>query len=476
MVVGYPDAATNLSPLMDSICNQKHGEIEGIILSDRSDQVIKSVEHFFERMKARGCTLMVTDSQKKLFSAFSRCDYLCFPDPQSILDPDFTSTMTGFLEKSTNYGAARCNGMFVDERDMDFMIAPIIDVSRHHQGNILDSLIAKETSINTSTWMVKRKAITGEIIKYFPVDSIHWDWQLTLPLAHKNQVGFIDKKLVKLVHRPGGPMSTILTNYEERSRVEENFNAACLDAIESLDSPENEKNRWRKIATIVSIKNRINIDRTFRQWSNYVGYRIELSNILEECGGDAKTLDLVPGIPDDIDSIRVEDAIGILTYHYSNLLLLVLMNRLQENAIRWILQRGFGVYHDLSKGRSFVVYGAGAAAKGILSTFLVMGFCPMVIWDKSAKAGQTLWGIPVTTPQFSAIPEHDREDTEIIVAIGHRPAAQEVKQYLNDSGFSRITHVVEPEGVRIYFQNLIETSAAADICTDSEDKRMGHGH
>ena len=475
MVVGYPDSAIDLSPLLESICNQKHGDIEGIILSERPDTITGTVENFCKRMEAKGCTLVVTDSHEQVFSTLSRCDYLCFPDPESILNPDFTSTMTGFLEKFAEYNAARCNGMFVDERDMDFMIAPLIDISRHHQGDILDSLIAKETSINTCTWMIRAKALAREIIKDFPGDSIHWDWKISLASAHKNQVGFIDENLVKLVHRPRGPMSSILTNYEERNRIEKNFTAACLDTIEGLDAQEDEKSTWRKIAKIVSIKNRIAIDRTFRQWSNFVGYRDELSRILEECNGDAKSLVLEPGMEGRIDFVRTEDATGIFAYHYSNLLLLVLMKRLHEDVAQWILMRGFGVYRDLSKTRRFIVYGAGAAAKGILSTFLVMGFCPEFIWDKSARPGQTLWGIPVTTPELSTIPEHERKETEIIVAIGHRSAAQEVRRHLNDCGFHRVIHVAEPEGVRMYFQNLIETSTAADTCPVSADRRMSHG-
>ncbi len=476
MVVGYPEVTVDLSPLLDSICNQTHGEMEIIVLSDRAAQVIGPAELFSNRMEASGCTLLVTDSQERAFSSLSCCDYFCFPAPESVLEPDFVSTMTGFLEESTEFGAVRCNGIFVDERDMDFIIAPIIDVSRPHEGPIFESLIARETSINICTWMVPRQSMTREIINHFPLNSIHWDWQISLPLAHKNQVGFIDKNLVKLVHHPGGPMKNILTRYEDRNRIEEDFTAACLDTIEGLNAPENEKSTWRKIAKIVSIKNRIKIDKTFRQWSNFVGYRDELSRILEECGGAPGSLDLDICRPSNIEPIRIEDVIGMLTYHYSNLMLLVLMDRLQDDVVSWILRRGFGLYHGVSRGRRFALYGAGGAAWGILPTFLALGFRPEFIWDKSARAGQTLWGIPVTPPRFSAIPEHDRESIEIVVAIGHRAAAEEVRQYLNENGFQRLSHVAESEGLRVYFQNLIAGFSTADICPNSADlKRMSHG-
>ncbi len=476
MVVRYPDVTVDLSPLMDSICSQTHGEMEIVVVPDRADQVAGPVGLFSRRLEARGCPLLVTDSQKRAFGSLSRCDFFCFPDPQSVLEPDFVSATTGFLDESTEFGAVRCNGIYVDERDKDFVIAPVTDVSRPHEGHILESLIARETSINICTWMVPRRAMTGEIINHFPVDPIHWDWQLSLPLAQTNQVGFIDRNLVTLFHRPGGPMTNILTRYGDRNRIEEDFTAACLDAIEGLNAQEDEKVTWRRIAKIVSIRNRIKIDKTFRQWSNYAGYRDELSRILEECGGAPGSLYLYIGRPANIDSIRVEDVIGMLTYHYSNLMLLVLMKRLPDDVSRWILRRGFGVYHDASKGRRFALYGAGGAAWGVLPTFLALGFRPEFIWDRSARTGQTLWGIPVTPPGFSAIPEHDRENIEIVVAIGHRSAAEEVRQLLNEHGFKRLSHVAESEGVRVYFQDLIAGFSTANICPDSAaPERMSHG-
>jgi hypothetical protein len=80
-------------------------------------------------------------------------------------------------------------------------------------------------------------------------------------------------------------MTNILYALRRSESHEEDFTAACLDAIEGLNAQEDEKVTWRRIAKIVSIRNRIKIDKTFRQWSNYAGYRDELSRILEECGG-----------------------------------------------------------------------------------------------------------------------------------------------------------------------------------------------
>lgn len=467
MVVSCPHAATDLSSLIHSIAGQTQGKLGVVIITGTDDPADEQVRRFRQQMEGQGHTLTVANSLDRASGHLSGFDYVCFPDPANILKPDFVSAMVQFLETSPEYGAVRCNGVFVDERDIDFTIAPLIDVTRPHEGDIFSPLLSRQTALTACTWMVRRSVMQWYSVTRFPMDSLSWIWRFALTLAQGNRIGFVDRELLTLVRREDGPMKNILTRYEERTRFEQNYTAACLDAIEELPAPEQKKITWRKIARLVSIKNRITTDRTFRQWSTFAGYQDELSAIFAECGGDPGTLAPDAVRPAGTDFMRAEDITGILTYHYANLLLEVLMERLPADAGRWILSKGFGVFREASSAKRFALYGAGGGAQGILPSLLALGFCPRFIWDRSAQPGRTLLGVPVFPPRFSAIPDHEREDMEIIVSIGHGAAAEEVRQTLIENGFRKLVNISESEGVRIYIQDLITQCAVAHACTSS---------
>jgi hypothetical protein len=451
----------DLTPLLRSVCDQSHRYVDVIVLAAETNGLADKLRPFSEQLAARGSVLVLathrdhgTNATLRSFSSLEG-DYICFPDPECILEPEFASTMAHFLETAPEYGAVRCNGLFVHELDPAFPIGRVIDVSRPHEGSIFESLLLKETSINICSWMVRRAVLEQANVTRVSLDPARWDWQFTLPLAHGNRVGFLNGELFRLVHQLHGPMQTTLTRYNERTRFEAAFFMACLEILECLPTSEAEKDIWRRMVNLVSIKTRINTDNAFRLWFNFLQYRDDLSKLLETCGGSPRGLEVDSRWLEGLQSIRLENAMGLLTYFYSDLLIQVLRKRISQEAAQRVLRAGFGIFRAVSSGRRFCLYGGGAAARDILPWFLALGLRPQCIWDRAAKPGQTLLGTSVTRPDFTSISQSEREDLEVIVAIGYRDAAVEVKKLLREQGFHNVIHVSEPQGARIYLQDLI---------------------
>lgn len=340
----------------------------------------------------------------------------------------------------------------------------------------MESLLSKRTSINICLWMIRRAALQEAAPTGVSLDCARWDWQFSLPLAWKNNVGFVDKELLRIVHYADGLMQETYTRYHERARFEEAFSRACLGVVDTIEAPETVKDTWRKIARITAVRNRIDTDRAFRLWFHFAGCRDELAGIVEECGGNPRGLELDGEQRKAFEPIRVENALGILTSFYADLILQILLGEISGEISGWVLSSGFEAFHAVSSKKRFAIYGGGAAAGDILPFYLALGFRPEHIWDRAARPGQTLLGVPVTPPSFADIPEEERKDIEVIVAIGRPAPAEEVRRLLRGLGFLDVTHVCEARGAHSHIQNMLAEFFSSLSRAEGRGEKDGASH
>ena len=474
MIVRFSSDGLDLAPLMESICRQTSAEINVILVGQRECSAKEVLDGFRDRIEETGGSLVFMLSQAVAIESLPDCDFFCFPSENSSLSPHFCFAMVDFLERAPEYGAVRCRGVLVDERDLDFVIARVPDGPLPFDDDLFLSMLSKETSINASSLMVRREAMDS-VPNPFSVIVSRWDWQFSLPLAHQHKVGFIDMELFRLIHRAHGPMKAVLTRYDERCRFESEFASACLEVVEGLPAGEADKTKWRRIAQAVSIKTRIHTHKTFRLKGRFLEYRDELAALVEKCGGDPRCIRVNQDSSRSLNSLGIEETVGILSYHYADLMLQVLMGRFSAGFAQWVLCTGFGVFQAMASGRRLLMYGAGAAARDVLPNLLSVGLRPQCIWDRSAQLGQTLLGVPVTPPEAESISDQEKERTEVIVAIGSQTVAEESVRFLITLGFHRLVHLAEASGVRRFILNRFSELSAAYVGT-SAAKGPDHAH
>ncbi len=94
-------------------------------------------------------------------------------------------------------------------------------------------------------------------------------------------------------------------------------------------------------------------------------------------------------------------------------------------------------YQSLIKGKKVIFYGAGNQCKRILLYFDELGLnYPMEIWDREAKPGKQLFGIPVCRPDFKTV--KDRDDIFCIITIQNKTIYENVKTSFAEQGFTNV--------------------------------------
>lgn len=483
MVIRYPRCPVNPIPFWESVGHQDHPDLEVVVLAEDPGSGSDSFGDLRERFTSRGILLTVIapeDAGNLTFGSLletARGEYFSFPDTESLLEPEFASTLSEFLDANPACNAVRCNSIFVDELDPAFPIGRGIDTCLPHAGNILESLVIKETSINACFWMMRRAAMEQSVDAPVCLEPAGWDWQFVLPAAYGGNVGFIDKDLLRMVHHANGPMQEMLTRYDERIEFIGAFFGTCIDVIENLNAPEATKTGLKNLARLSCIKEKLDTDRLFSGSGRWAERRGELAGLVKEYGGDPGSLEHELVVEDGSEAIVGERAAVLRLFFYSCLLIRIFSGKIPCETAHRVMQEGLGVFKAVGFKKRFCVYGAGSAAWDILPFFLALGLRPEYIWDRSASPAQSLLGIPVSPPDFSAIPRHEKENLEVIVAIGHLRPAREVRQLLNTAGFSKVVSIWETHGAISYLQDLI-CGHVASCCRpflDQAQERQCHG-
>ena len=94
-------------------------------------------------------------------------------------------------------------------------------------------------------------------------------------------------------------------------------------------------------------------------------------------------------------------------------------------------------YEEQTSGKQILFYGAGNCCRQILLYFDEIGLrYPSSIWDRAARKGQRLFGIPVLTPDFASL--NGCDDTVCIITIESKSISSAVKAELKKNGFTNI--------------------------------------
>lgn len=100
-------------------------------------------------------------------------------------------------------------------------------------------------------------------------------------------------------------------------------------------------------------------------------------------------------------------------------------------------------YQSLTTGKRIIFYGAGNCCKQILLYFDQIGLdYPVEIWDRKARNGQRMFGIPVFRPDFASL--KDRDDVFCVITIESPSISEEVRCSFVENGF---TNVIENKDI-----------------------------
>ncbi len=109
---------------------------------------------------------------------------------------------------------------------------------------------------------------------------------------------------------------------------------------------------------------------------------------------------------------------------------------LSEDLMKTIVKQDDN-YKELIENKKLIFYGAGNCCKQILLYFDQIGLdYPSVIWDRAAREGQKLFGIPVIKPDFPSL--RNKEDVLCVITIESQSISDAVKVSFKENSFGNV--------------------------------------
>ena len=442
LIIPWPRSNRLPQEFVDSILHQKTSNLEIIILTEPA-QDITSAQPLFDMIRLAGWSYKNCHSHDILTAnALFECisgRFVCFPEPDSILDPNFISTMSQYLEQHSHIDGLRCNGAYVDQADTGFIIDHLSYGSPGKTKALLPQILTRQTSLNVALWMMRTSSLKQVQFPPLSLRAWEWNWQFIIPFATQLSTAYIEKKLVKLIRQSPATIKSATSLYELRRSEIKQFSSAGIQILRTMQKELSNQDYWQGILRLRELMDLLHLDRRFRLWKQFPHRWKALCEWYAYLG-----INLFDYQPDLRHKSKVTARMqGIWTEYFGNLALFILAASTgaaqSKSSLESLLNHPKG--HE-----SFVIYGAGAATQELLEIFLALGLRPRVIWDRNATPRQKLFGVPVHTPPSNQKDSNLPLDECIIVVQGQRHNAEQIYKNLSENGFSNILHMADRQG------------------------------
>lgn len=416
MIMPCYNAAQWLDRTLMSILNQDYDNIELIVVNDASsDSTEEKLAEWTERFRKRGYEYVIVKREENggLCAAINTGlslysgKYLCFPDADDYLYPDYVSSLVNALKDDPCCGWAICGAEYVFEGSQETYPLRICDTSIY-KSDFCDMLSARTPH---NAWLIMvRSEYFKKCIGHQILDSrLTQEWPLLFPLSFYGNCKRVTKTLYRYIRRSssmaawvnGAPDDVIAHIKGLRNLAEEVLSHLPL-SIEDR----------KKAKTVLDL---------------HYGFRIYEAYVRSGRNEEAQKIErqLYAIVGDTIGCLNTSSVKMLVEYAIDDLLE-VRMNRVADHyeKIRKSLENGY------------IIYGAGRMAEYLSDSMTAAFGPPEAVWD--AYAGEReLCGIQVKKPDytFAKLP--------VIIAIGNEIMARDAQKVLKSNGFRQVHHCGE---------------------------------
>lgn len=400
--------------MFDSVLSQRWNNIELILVNDGSTDGTREIILTYEaKFLTRGFTPVIVDQENKGRAAAVKrglmCttgEYICVPDCDDILDPEYVSAMAELLMENKEYDCVVCDlsNMIYDYESADCLKR---DPGYGHNATeypykLLESLLLGRKNFCLCSLLCKATFLKSScrLESFVTEPKVSQEIPIWIPLA-------LNHARVLACHRTLYHYNAPSIRGGERSQFtsKESF-ARYLDDVEDLkkkvfkqQSVDDEYEGLRAVLSCYSMQNFLLIHDNIYE-DKYAEEMLERIN-------DTHLLDCI---------IRPEQVYGVNAA--------VLLRYFSNHVIGYPTGR---VNISRRSGGRIIAYAAfGAASSHIRSALVRSDICPDVFWDIAAKPGDHVSGVPVTQPAFKSLGANDT----VLVLLQNILTARQVKAEL----------------------------------------------
>lgn len=196
LIIPIYNAEKYLQDSLTTILRQDYENVEIIVVNDASTDATENILNDFEKkFREKGFSYIIVNRERNggLCAAINSGlliasgEYLCFPDADDELSPNYISSMVFVLEKNKYMGWVRCNYTIVlEEENREYDV--ILPKQSVYQNDYYD-FISKLVPHNAWNMMVKREYFETCIGKQIIDSRLTQEWALLLPLSYVSNYG-----------------------------------------------------------------------------------------------------------------------------------------------------------------------------------------------------------------------------------------------------------------------------------------------
>lgn len=471
MVMACYNSEPYLDKMLDSIlCQTWDEDLELITVNGSStDNTSAKLAEWVQRFLERGFELYNYElPESNLVDALNEGlkhisgDFICFPDSDDWMHPDFCDALVKTLDDNPDCGWAKCDAILADEDGAVLGYR----VSRQAKPEISNDFIRFIAELDTvDAWIIMAR--TEYLKKCLPGLSIAFadshEYHLALTMSYYGNFSHIPQILYHNIRHAGSGYYRSISSYQSSAAYYDKYLQQVTVILKQLPLSDQEYERYITAFKFRTLRLKEQLAVTYNEEEIVEKLTIELTTLVKTICPDANI--------SYIEACFELTCIVLQDY----LLGIPLPSSIKISKIT---------------DTDFVIYGAGMKCLENLPTLLELGLTPIEIWDKGALEGSTVADIPlrnVPTLQNIGIKVVDlhserlkkqlkeqhlrvvipfnpsiNKHTPIMVMLNTGPLEKEVIANLNELGYTNIinysdsTEYIKGEFIRCTFPNCLK--------------------
>jgi glycosyltransferase involved in cell wall biosynthesis len=386
MIMPCYNKARFIDVMLESIINQVYGNIELIAVDDAStDDTLNVLRSWECRFEKRGYTLKIVSRgiNGGLTAAintglkFIEGEYVCFPDADDWLHPEFVSALVRGLEDNPDYGWSKCD-MVAVKRENPEKIAWQLRQTKKGSTPFERVVMIVLWFEPIAVWLIMvrtaflKKAVPN--LEFIDIRTTQ-EYSIQLPLTYLGDYVCVPRALYKYFTLSDGSMSSeYYKSYDSLIAFIDDLLEARKRVLNTLPATREEKFQWNIASMAQCYFQRI-------CYSMEYGYKDEAKRHMSDL------MKLLLEVRKDINEPKNFD-FELCWWGFVSVV---------KKIVAGISPKYCAVGEKWERlcSMSFVLYGAGKNCERILPYFIDQHILPAEIWDINAKEGQNMLGIPV---------------------------------------------------------------------------------
>ena len=195
---------------LNSVLNQKYKKVELIIVNDGSTDKTKEILFIYKTLfERKGYTFIYLEQENKGASAaintglnYVRGEFLCWPDSDDILSPEYISSLKDALDNNPNCNIALASKMY-SVYSFDFNFKHSFFERSFPDGDLFyDFVVGNNIVYGLGKFLVRTDAFfSANGSKKIYESRGGQNWQMMLPILYRSKYVFVDKYLYTVVER-----------------------------------------------------------------------------------------------------------------------------------------------------------------------------------------------------------------------------------------------------------------------------------